>query len=403
VQLFNVANIIKDSFKQTYTAQTDRASEIEVRYRDEDQDYASQSITVVDAVRESEGRAVALDLLYGTRQSEAWRYGYFKLLQNRLLLRTIEFGVDVEGLLCAIGDSFYFQHDTVEPTSLLGGRVVSSTDNTIVVNRGDCNLAGALKVLVRVYDPSTGTWAFEDHSVNTVSGTTITISDTWTLNPKVDDPFIVGVTTSYKKQYAVTGLQFQADKTVIVSAVEYNAGVYAADTDAPDLQATGTTAPLAVGSHVALPTLDDVRTVTLDGGNVALPDDNTVVINVTWTSDDPGAGSVSWTHMDADYPIEVRYNNTIYPVDDGDTALKYIYWKLAAPNVLSATNTLSDVAAAGGTLFAINESGTVKFALESYNNAYALAAAGGDGIVWDCGTSDVTLDTDFSHDGGYSL
>jgi hypothetical protein len=370
LQLFNVGSIIQDSFKQIYLSADDRASEIEVKYRDETQDYKSDApIVVVDETREALSNVISVDLKYATRQAEAWRYGRYKMLQNKLLLRSIEFAVDTEALACGVGDLFYFQHDVIEPTTVLGGRVLSAAANTVTANR-DATLGGTLKVLVRVYNPATGTWSFEDQAVTSVVGPLITLTGTWTIIPKHDDPWILGTTSSYKKTYRITKLQFQADKTTRVSALEYNVGVYAADTDTPILQATGTSSPMTSARNVSLPTLDSLQSATPDGGLGTAITDTTVIGGVLWTSNSPGAGYVAWSASDTEYPILVTAHGIEYAVADGNTNKQYIYWDPASPAVLLGTNTLADVASCGGTLFEINVGGTATPVSVGYDQIY---------------------------------
>lgn len=463
MQLFNVGNIVQDSFKLTYLPQDDRASEIEVRYRDEDSDYNSgMPIVVVDESREELNNSVAVELPFCTRQAEAWRYGRFKMLQNKLLLRTIQFDVATDALVCTVGDLFYFQHDRLDTSTAIGGRVVSATANTVVVNR-NAELAGSLKVLVRVYSPATGTWAFEDQTVDSVSTTTITLTGTWTIQPKLDDPWILGTTTVYNKTYRVTKLEFRTDKIATVHAIEYSADVYACDTDTPALQSTGVSEPQSASQQSQPDVLDVLDGAIQDGGTGTGPADSTEIQNVTWADNDPGAGSISWSHTDTYYPIEVNYLGTLYPVDEGNTSSSYVYWYVGDPNVLTTTNDLADVATNGGTLFYVNDGGTGVPVLDGYNDAiahvttedainglvfcdgsgnYSAKVIGtdvqawdddlddiaaltpenghiveGDGTNWttkdiadifddvtfDCGTSDISLDTDYSFDGGYSL
>jgi hypothetical protein len=370
IQLFNVGNIKQDSFSQTYLPQEDRASEIEVRYRDEGQDYKSDApIVVVDETRESLNNSVAYDLPFETRQAAAWRFGRYKMLQNKLLLRCIQFTVDTEALVCGVGDLFYFQHDVILPTDMLGGRVVSATANTITVNR-DATLAGALSVLVRVFDPATGQWTFEDQAVAAVVGPLITLAGAWTIIPKRDDPWILGTATTYNKAYRITKLQLQENKQTIVSAIEYNADVYDADTDAPVLQAVDTSAPGTAGSNVSLPTQDGLNATTPDAGSSNPVSDVAIIGGVTWTSNDPGAGSISWAASDTEFPILVTYLGVEYAVADDDSALHYIYWDPTDPNILHATNTLANIAACGGTLFRINTAGTDTPVDVGYNELY---------------------------------
>jgi len=230
-QLFCVGNIIEGTLRQTYLPTIDRASEIEITYRNGDASYENATITVRDDDYTGQTRSVNIVLPFCTREAEAWRYGAFNLMQNRYMLRAIEFQAGIDAVVCDVGDLIYFQHDVILPTSITGGRVLSSTPNTITVNR-DVSLAGTLKVLVRTYDASTGTWAIQDRSVDSVAAGVVTVSSPWTTAPYRNDPFIIGTSATYNKIYRIIRLTKGSDDIIAIEAVEYSATAYDADTDA---------------------------------------------------------------------------------------------------------------------------------------------------------------------------
>jgi hypothetical protein len=374
IQLFNVGNIIQDSFRQSYLGQDDMASEVEVKFRDEQADYKSDDpVVVVDENRDDLENVVSVDLPFVTRRAEAWRFGRYRMLQNRLLLRTIEFAVSTEALNVGVGDLFYFQHDAIDPATSLGGRVISATANTIVVNR-DATLGGALSVLVRVYDPITGRWAFEDQAVTSAVGSTITLTGAWTIIPKRDDVWVLGTAASYKHIFRATKLELQADKTTRVTGLEYNAGVFNCDTDTPIFGSTSTASAGTIGTSNPIPSPDDINTRAPVDGTNRLPDDSTWISNVTWGANDPGAGSISWTHTAATEPIYVTHANQSYEIADGSTALHYIYYDPTDPNVLTASDDITDMYACNGTLLQVNESGTPMQPDSIANTLYATLA-----------------------------
>jgi len=133
VQMFTVANIIKDSFKETFLPQSERASEIEVHYRDEKQDFERVPFTILNANINNASSRISLELFGITKQTEAWRAGKYRLAQNELLKSVIEFEVDIDAIACTVGDVIYVQHDVPEWGK--GGRVVSGTILSIVVEQ----------------------------------------------------------------------------------------------------------------------------------------------------------------------------------------------------------------------------------------------------------------------------
>jgi len=151
VQMFTVANIIKDSFKETFLPQSERASEIEIHYRDEKQDFERVPFTILSRNIDNASSRITLELFGITKQTEAWRAGKYRLAQNELLKSVIEFTVDIDAIACTIGDVIYVQHDVPEWGA--GGRVASGTTLSIVVDQ-DLEYANGstYEVLVRKKD-----------------------------------------------------------------------------------------------------------------------------------------------------------------------------------------------------------------------------------------------------------
>lgn len=101
--LFTISNTLKDSFKENFLPRADRASEIEILYRDEAQDFERVPFTVFDGDAGSTSNKISLELFGTTKRSEAWRAAKYRLLQNKLILRTMEFDVSIDALATAVG------------------------------------------------------------------------------------------------------------------------------------------------------------------------------------------------------------------------------------------------------------------------------------------------------------
>ena len=151
VQMFTVSNIIKDTFKETFLPQSELASEIEIHYKDELQDYKRVPFTILDPNITNATSRVTMELFGITKQTEAWRAGMYRLAQNRYLKSTVQFDVDIDAIACTVGDVVYVQHDV--PQWGVGGRVVSGTTLSIIVEQ-DLEYESGLtyEVLVRKAD-----------------------------------------------------------------------------------------------------------------------------------------------------------------------------------------------------------------------------------------------------------
>ena len=131
-QTYTIGNILKSSFKQTFLPLDERASEIDVQYRDELQDFERVPFTVYDSGIATSNR-VSLELFGITSQSEVYRAGMYRLAQNRLLKSTVEFDVDIDAIVASVGDVINVQHDI--PVWGKGGLIVSGTPSSVVVDQ----------------------------------------------------------------------------------------------------------------------------------------------------------------------------------------------------------------------------------------------------------------------------
>jgi len=138
MQLFSVGNIIKGTFKETFVSISERASEIECDFMNQDSDYNKDRFTVfnTDAEDSSGKYVISLDLTGIIYPQEIWRYAMYRLYQNQYLTKTIEFEADVDSIACTVGDVISVQHDT--PDWLYGGRIVSATSGTVTRQAGNC-------------------------------------------------------------------------------------------------------------------------------------------------------------------------------------------------------------------------------------------------------------------------
>jgi len=126
-QFFSVGNIIKGSFKETWLPLAERASEININFKNEDNNYGPDTSIIVDSTQ-SRTNKVSFQMIGITRASQSWRESNHKLLCNKYLLRTIEIGVDIDSIGFELGDPIDIQHD-VTAWGEAGGRIVSATNS----------------------------------------------------------------------------------------------------------------------------------------------------------------------------------------------------------------------------------------------------------------------------------
>ncbi len=406
-QMFNVSNIIKDTFKQTFLPQAERASEIEIHYRDAKQDYKRVPFSIYNSAAGAFENKISLELFGITKQSEAFRAGMFRLAQNILLKSTIEFEADIDAIACMVGDVIYVQHDV--PDWKQGGRILSSTNNTIEVDKvmnpsegsGDID-----RVLVRVYNPVTEVEEIENHVVSEVSnsGTEITIVDTWTTNPGVGNVYCFGSSGDTARRYRVIQLSRSGEQRIKITAIEYNANVYTYDDDEPTIPISNYDSPVSGDREILKPpNFDQIRREypkSLQG----LPTmDVPITHNLLWGGN--SVDTVSWSAEDIDSagatPILLTYKGVTYEITADDTTSKYIYWDKDDNNsTFKVTSTLANAIGVDKWIMCINEEGEASpaYSLKALNVgllqvAYLSAISANLGNITS-GEIILTLDTD---------
>ena len=267
VQMFNVGNIIADSFKETFLPLAERASEIEVHYKDADRDFQRTPITVFYDQLSNYSNRVTLELFGIIHKEDAERAAKYKLYQNQLVTRMIEFDVSIDAIACTVGDVIQFQHDV--PRWGEGGRILSATTNTITVDKEvDYNPVNTYQVIMRLgASPTAGTEDYIDtiitKTVSGVSGNVITFTTTFATQPTANDLFSYGEVGSVSKEFRIITITKSQDSQAKIVAAEYNADIFNCDTDETVSEAAPFSPPISW--NVSNITLTDVPYSPQDG------------------------------------------------------------------------------------------------------------------------------------------
>lgn len=136
VQLFTVANIIKDSFEVEYLPKTDIANAIEITYWDKDDDWNRQTVEIQDTSIDVASTIIKKGniTLYGcTLKKQAQDFATILINGNRLQNRAFKFEAALDSIACEVGDVIKLQHDV--PQYGFGGRAISGSDRSITIDR----------------------------------------------------------------------------------------------------------------------------------------------------------------------------------------------------------------------------------------------------------------------------
>jgi len=326
VQMFTSGNIIADSFEETFLSLNNRASEIEVDFCNEDNDYKRETVSIVDPNCARPKQLVTMQLIGCTNITQAWRIARYRLYNNQYITRYIKFAAEIDAIAVNIGELIYFAHDL--PQWGYSGRIVSATSTTVTLDRDVLMSNGiSYSVRVRLSDDSvafksftavagiftgsitgdtlaitavisgvpvvgctiSGTgvtngtrieeilsdvgdvWTYRVSVAQTVPSTTISIATWNTLTvtafstiPSEFDVYTFGTTGIEYKPFRVTLIQANPDLTFTIEGVEYNATIFNCDTDEPALP-TPNYSDLKAVQPVTNIQLDEIVTKNQDG------------------------------------------------------------------------------------------------------------------------------------------
>ncbi len=240
VALFTVGNTGKDSFTEIYIPKVDRASEIEIHYRDAELDYERVPFTVVDPDSPNTNNKISIELFGITNQDEAWRHGMLLLNKNRLIDSMVEFTADVDAVACTLGDVIRIQQDV--PLWGEGGRIVEASGTSVTLDREVFDTGGVHELMVRLgteIESSdgglTGTDKVETRTVTNIDGRVVTLSTAFSSDPVRGDLYAFGESGQSTRLVRITEMERDSDQKVKITAIEYVPEIYADDTSEPQL------------------------------------------------------------------------------------------------------------------------------------------------------------------------
>lgn len=225
-QMFGMGNIVKGSFKENFPPMSERASEIEINFLDEETDYNKTPFTIFNTSIPNNSNKVNIDLIGCTSKSQAWREGDFILKLNQYLLKTIEFQTSIDSLACQIGDVIEFSHDV--PRWNQSGRTVSATSTTLTMSEDfideNPSISENYKIIVRLSDDTLVT-----KTILSFVDNIITMTTPFSIVPQTDDIYQIGTTEEFNNQFRVTSITRSVEQNAKINAIEYNDLIYSSE------------------------------------------------------------------------------------------------------------------------------------------------------------------------------
>ena len=232
VHIFSNSNVVGGVFNYSGSSLKTRSTSIRIRYSDPDNFYKPNVICIEDANLISKyGYQVKEILAFGcTSKTQAQRMGRWMMKSEELDANIVTFAVGLDGALVFPGQVFAIQ-DELRALTRLSGRISSSTTTTIVADQSITLPAGLNKTLTCVL--LDGTVESRPIDINNTSGTTITVSTAFSLQPLNHAVYSISTDLVKEQKFRCLSVTDNGDGTFAVVAVQFNDSIYEA-ADNPD-------------------------------------------------------------------------------------------------------------------------------------------------------------------------
>ncbi|NLN26211.1 MAG: hypothetical protein GX163_11340 [Bacteroidetes bacterium] len=135
-RVYNVETIGRGSFSEKWVDKTERATALEIQYRDANLDYAWTSVVVpADGLNSNQmnAKVTKIELPGCTSRTLAWQHGKYRLFLNRTINNSVSIVENITAIDTQLGDIIAIQHSV--PDWGKGGRVVSVNGTTVILNK----------------------------------------------------------------------------------------------------------------------------------------------------------------------------------------------------------------------------------------------------------------------------
>lgn len=229
VALLSDGNCRRRAWTESLIPTTERASEVEVTYRDALSDY-DQTPVLVRNTAMAGSHKVTLQVNGITKQSRAVRIMNFELLRNQYVTRQLRTAMQCDGFVLEPGDVVYAQR----PRRSWGGRLQAVSDRRVRLDR-HVRRTKADRIIVQTYDGGAGTWTTESHAVRWIDGRTLEIKDDWTIVPKPEDVYLFGPDGISSDLFEITDVRRAGELEFTIDMITYDSRVFGADAALPTI------------------------------------------------------------------------------------------------------------------------------------------------------------------------
>lgn len=248
-QVFGMGNIVKDSFKESWSSSAERASILTADFMDAEDEYKRKTYTRVN--RNIKGNnSIRLPLFGATKSSQVWRELEFRLQKNEKLTNTVTIDAGIEAIRCTIGDKVGISHNV--PQWGFSGRIVDATESTVTIDR-EVTIESGKSYVILVQNEK------DEELIKTVSNapgtySVLQLSTPFTNIPAKYSNYSFGESTKYIKPFKVIKIDPHQDyRKRTLTCIEYNGSIYDVDLQQPAIPTPN------YSSLDVLPSVTDIR------------------------------------------------------------------------------------------------------------------------------------------------
>jgi len=342
------------TWKNEWAIEKELAGVVEVFYPDANSGYERTPAKFSNANAGSYKNSISIEGTGISTHGTAIHLANYLLERNRLIRNTNSWMTYKDGFRYKLGDVIKLQCKVANWGH--GYRAVESTANNTV--RLDRDVSGEISpgdlLDIRVFDTNTQTVCMDTYTVESVSGATVTIVETWIVTPLKGCRIAVAAADVLKLRRIIR-IDPTVDNYFKITVETYDEDLFDADELDPNNPAANYIWPAPAGQITGPLTRAEITDLIAQ----LLPPQPDIEIpwpsNLTWTGDD--IDTVTWSKTDADDPITFRYRGVTYEIDPDSTTDEFIYWDPDFTTVFRHTNLASTALAAGNWLMCINKDG----------------------------------------------
>lgn len=247
VQMFNMGNIIENTFSEEFLPKNDRANCVEVTFTNKDKEYERDVVTIYGDTYDTDDYEKTAQMTFDgiTDYKQAYREGKYQLECNKRQLRTISFSASIDSIACTVGDVVLVSHDVprwsysgrIQDVDLENGIITlpieleSKDDNYLLqyrtvddyICKENCKIltAGTKKTTVYIENLSNKKYL-----------------------PQVDDIFNLGIENKGAKPFVIQSINRTQEFIRTITAIEYSEALFDENYSIPEIQySTDTTKP----------------------------------------------------------------------------------------------------------------------------------------------------------------